>query len=208
MASTKTSTPTIPRNGFSLLEMLVVVALIALVTLFALPSITSYFRVSLGTASRELAGTIKEAYNSAVITGRVHRIVYDLTKHQYWVESGPPTLLLDSEASAERERRRKRFALEKDEPPPSPFKLERAVTRKKAELPTGVTFEDVVTQKTKEPITAGLAYTHVFPHGLTERTLIHIQDTSKHHNTLVISPLVGKTDLYERYATDAELNPK
>ena len=208
MALTKTSAPTIRADGFSLIEMLVTVGLISLITLFALPSITSFFRVSIGSASRELAGTIKEAYNSAVVTGRVHRLAIDIGKGQYWVESGPPSLLLDNEESLEREKRRKKFSTEisKEEAPASPFKIEKSVTRKKVSLPMGVSFEDVLTQKSKNPASEGVVHAHFFPHGLTERTVIHLQDTSNHKNTLVISPLVGKTDVYERYTTEAEIN--
>ena len=44
-----------------------------------------------------------------------------------------------------------------------------------------------------------LAYTHFFPHGLTEQTIIHLTDTSGHKASLIISPLIGNTDVYDRY---------
>lgn len=194
-------------RGFSLIEMLVVIALIALITVFAMPSVSSYFQVSLSTASREMAAVVKEAYNSAVITGKVHRLVYDMKTNEYWVESGPPTVLLDTKETKEKEERRLKFSTKIGEAaaPPSPFKIEKSVTRKKTPLPRGVVFEDVITEQSPEPQTEGKAYTHFFPHGLTEETIIHLTDQSKHHVSLVISPLVGKTDLYERYATAAEI---
>lgn len=198
------------RGGFSLIEMLVVVALIALVTTFALPSVTSYFQVSLTTATREIAGTVKETFNSTVVTGKVHRLVYDIRKSQYWVESGPANTLLDTQETREKEERRKKFASlsEQEKEPPSAFHLEKTVTRKKVSLPRGVTFEDIFTQQGTEPITDGTVYTHFFPHGVTEETVIHLTDQSKHRVSLVISPLIGQTDLYEKYVTAKEVFSK
>ncbi len=192
-------------GGFSLIELIVTVAIITLITVFALPSISSYFQVSLASSSREIAAIVKETYNSAVITGKVHRIVYDLKKQEYWVESGPATMLLDTKETKEKEERRKRFAPLGAEPPPSPFKLERSITRKKIELPRGASFEDVQTEQSAEPITEGLAYTHFFPHGIVEQTVIHLKDESKHRNSLVISAIGGQTDVYERYASAQEI---
>jgi prepilin-type N-terminal cleavage/methylation domain-containing protein len=192
-------------KGFSLIEVLVVMAIVALISIMAMPSISSYFQVSLNSATRDIASTVKEAYNSAVVRGNVYRLVYDIGKAQYWVESGPPNVLLDTKESLEKEERRKRFARLSEAPPPSAFNLDKGVTRKKLSLPRGVDFEDIVTEQKHEPITEGMAYTHIFPHGLTERTIIHLKDTSKHHISLVISPLIGRTDLYERYVTAAEL---
>ncbi len=201
MVTSRTSTRS---NGFSLIEMLIVIALMAVIALVAAPSISSVLRVSLNSATRELASVIKEAYNSAVVTGKVHRVVYDLRKQQYWVERGPATLLLDTTESKEREERRKRFAKPDDKPPPSVFALDKTVTRSKKDLPRGVTYEDILTQQYPEPVTEGVVYTHIFPHGLAEQTIIHLTDVGKKRISLVITPLVGKTDLYEGYITAEE----
>src|SRR4051794_31819910 len=114
-------------QGFSLIELLVVIALIGLISVIALPSMSSYFRVSLNSATREIASTVKEAYNSAVIKGETYRIVYDIKKAEYWVESGPRNALLDTEQSREKEDRRKRFAKASDAPPPSAFKMDKLI---------------------------------------------------------------------------------
>jgi prepilin-type N-terminal cleavage/methylation domain-containing protein len=207
-AAARARGPSGDSRGFTLIELLVVVVLIALISLFAIPSISSYFQVSLNSAARDLATTIKEAYNSTVVTGRVYRVVYDLKEGKYWVESGPPTMLLDTAESREKEERKRRYSMSTDKPAANPFSLDRTITRDKIALPRGVTFEDVVTQQSPDPITEGAAYTHFFPHGLTEQTIIHLRDTSSHRHSLVISPVVGRTDLYQRYVTSKEIFDK
>ncbi len=195
-------------KGFTLIELLVVVALIGLVSLFALPSVGNFFKLSLNTTTRELASLVKETYNSTAMTGKVHRLAYDINEGTYWVESGPNTVLLDTTDSHEKEERRKRFSKTSEQAPPSEFSLEKSITRKKLTLPRGVAFEDVITEQSKDPITRGLVYTHFFPHGLTEQTIIHIKDNSGHQITLAIAPLIGRTQLFERYVKREEVYAK
>jgi prepilin-type N-terminal cleavage/methylation domain-containing protein len=192
-------------GGFTLIEMMVVLALIALIAAFAVPGISSYFKVSLNSAARELASTIKETYNSSAMSGRVYRVVYDMKENSYWCESGPQTFLLDTNESREREERRKRFAKTTDaKPAAAKFSIDKTVTRKKITLPRGVVFEDIITEQSPEPITGETTYTHFFPHGMTEQTIIHLKDSSDHHATLVISPIVGRTRLIDRYVNKDE----
>jgi prepilin-type N-terminal cleavage/methylation domain-containing protein len=192
-------------DGFTLIEVLIVVFIIALVSVLILPSVTSYFQLSLSATGREMSSTIKEAYNSSVITGRVYRMVYDFKAESYWVESAPAGVLLDTKESKEKEERRKRYASINEAPPPSAFSMDKLITRNKVSLPTGVVFEDIITQQSKDPITEGLAYTHFFPHGPTEQTIIHIKDNSNHKASLVITALIGHTDLYERNVSASDI---
>ena len=205
MDAAETRTRTLD-EGFTLVELLVVIALIGLVTLVSLPTVSSMFQVSLGSASRELATTIKEAYNSAMITGKVHRVAYDLKEHEYWVESGPTGSLIDTEATREKKERRNKFRLSLGDGPKeqSPFSLDKSVTRRKKPLPRGVEFEDVLTEQDKAPITTGTVYTHIFPSGITERTLLHLKDTQKHQLTLVIETITGKTRMLNGHLSEKE----
>jgi prepilin-type N-terminal cleavage/methylation domain-containing protein len=190
------------KSGFTLIELMVVVALIALISVIALPSINSYFQFSLNSATRELASTIREAYDATLMTGKLHRIVYDLKDGQYWVEVGPNTAVLETKESREREERRLRLHFGKAPETKSAFMLDASVTKKKKSLPRGVTFEDVVTEQDDQPQTketTAHAYTHFFPNGLTEQTIIHLLDNSKHHTSLCITPLLGRTDVYDNY---------
>lgn len=206
MVSTRTFPPTTSDKGFTLIELIVVIAIIAVIGAFAIPSISSYFRMSVRTVSREMASVVKEAYNSTMITGRVHRLAYDLEAQSFWVESGPPGFLLDTEESLEKEERRKRWAkLNSGEKPKSKFSMDRSITRSKITLPRGVAFEDIYTEREEDPVTEGMAYTHFFPHGVTEQTIIHLIDSNQHKTSLVISALTGKTRVMEEYVSAKEI---
>lgn len=174
--------------GFTLIELLVVVSIIGFMALVAFPSVSNFFRISIGSATRSIATTIREAYNATVITGKIHRIVFDLKTQEYWAESGPTSLLLDTESSQEKEERRKRFAKpgSGESPPESPFSIDKTISRKKTPLPRGVVMTEVITEKSKDPITEGQAMSHFFPHGISERTIIHLKDNQAHEVTLVI----------------------
>ncbi len=186
-------------KGFTLIEIMVVLFIIALIVAMTAPSISNYFQVSISSAGREMSSIIKETYNSTMVTGRVHRIAYDFKEGKYWAESGPSDVLLDTKESRDRSERKKRFTKDTGSKSGPSFQLEKSITRKKMGLPIGVGFEDILTQLGTEAITEGVAYTHFFPHGMIEQTIIHLKDTSKHQFSLVILPVSGKTDLYERY---------
>jgi prepilin-type N-terminal cleavage/methylation domain-containing protein len=190
--------------GFTLVELLVVVALIGLLGVFALPSVGNFFKVTLSSANRELASTIKETYNATAMVKRVHRLVFDLKENTYWVESGPEDLQVATEASREVDERKKRFRREENGNAPPPFVLETNITRSKISLPQGVEFDGIFTEYTSEEITEGTAYTHFFPHGVTEQTVIHLKDSSNHFATLVVQPLTGRVRLFERKVPSKE----
>lgn len=203
-------------QGFSLVELMVVVALMALIGTMAIPSVSNVFKISLGSTTRDIATTVRYTYNAAMMTKKVHRLVYDLKTHQYWVEVGPQNMLMDTEETRAKAERASKFAskldeeaLKKKKAAESGFTLATYVTRKKNDLPRGVEFEDVKTEQAKEPFKEGTVYTHFFPHGIIEQTVIHLKDTSNHHSTLVIAPTVGRTRVVERFipAEEALLNP-
>jgi hypothetical protein len=193
-------------KGFSLIEVLVVLGIIVLMMTVALPTVSSYFQVSINSAARDLASRIKEAYNSAVITGRVYRIAYDIKENTYWVESGPPQVLLNTKDSAEKEERRSKFqSLLSPKTHPEQFSMDKTITRKRVGLPRGVSYEGILGPLNKEALTEGTAYSHFFPSGLSEQTVIYLKDTSNHQASLVITSLLGTTDLYSRHVEGAEI---
>jgi prepilin-type N-terminal cleavage/methylation domain-containing protein len=194
--------------GFSLIELMIVIGILGLVGLIAIPSISNTFRFSVQSTGRELATLIKDAGNSAQITGKVHRVVYDLKNQQYWVESTNETTLLKSDESIEQEKKKSRgfFAKEDEEEKKKNggFRQDSLLTKKKRTLAVGVSFKDVVTEQSETPITEGLAYTHIFPQGLTEKTMVHLKDSGDNEVTLIVSNLLGRCSVEGRYIDPKE----
>jgi prepilin-type N-terminal cleavage/methylation domain-containing protein len=184
------------QKGFSLIEILIVITLIALVVIIAMPNVSSFFQVSLGAATRDLAVISKETFHTSLITGRVFRIVYDLKKSEYWVESTLSATLLDTKESRERLEKRKKVVAEATG---AAFSMDGNISKKKRRLPTGVFFEDVVTDKDSKPQKEGVVMQHFFPYSLAEQVIVHLKDSANHRATLVISPTNGNTDFYAYY---------
>jgi len=186
--------------GFSLIELLIVVGIIGLVVVIAIPSITNTFRFSVQSSAREIATLIKEATNSSQITGKMYRVAYDIKNDQYWAESSNEQTLLKSEESVAIEKERSHiFDKEDDKKKKGGFNQDAMLTKKKRTLPIGVKFKDVYTEQSEEPITEGIAYTHIFPQGQTEKSLIHLVDNGKDEISLIVSNLLGRCSVEGRF---------
>ena len=181
------------RSAFTLIEMLLVIGLMAFIFAIMIPGVNVSIRVAIQNSGRELASTIRAAYDEAVLKGRVFRVVFDLEKQQYWVEQGPQSLSLQTDEQKDESLHPKRTEDERKARKRPVFGLARDVTRDKRSLPAGVKFADVTTPQTKGPATAGMAVAHIFPHGFMEKLIIHLKDTSDHTMTLIADPVSGKT---------------
>lgn len=73
--------------GTTLIEIIVVLALAALMMAVAIPSLATVLGVDQRKASRELAATMRWAYEEATIRNQSMRIAYDLDHGTYWVEA-------------------------------------------------------------------------------------------------------------------------
>jgi type II secretion system protein H len=191
--------------GFSLIELLIVVAILGLVAVVAVPSITNTLRFSVQSSAREIATLIKEASNAAQITGKIYRVVYDIKNDQFWAESSNEQTLLKSEESEAIEKDRSKIFDKPEDKKKSGFNQDPILTKKKRTLPIGVKFKDIYTEQSEEPITEGLAYTHIFPQGMTEKSLVHIEDNGKNQISLIVSNLLGRCAVEGRFIEAKEI---
>jgi prepilin-type N-terminal cleavage/methylation domain-containing protein len=76
-----------PQQGLTLIEVVVVLALVGVLLLAAVPSVRAIAGVDLRSASRELAASLRYVYDEASVRNIVMRIAYDLDNRTWWVEA-------------------------------------------------------------------------------------------------------------------------
>ena len=74
------------QRGFSLIEVIIVVALIAFVYTVALPEFSYRSGTEIATKLNTLASDFRNAYDQSVLTGKTYRFVFVLSSGEYWLE--------------------------------------------------------------------------------------------------------------------------
>ena len=90
--------------GFTLLELLVAVGLMALLSAIFMPRLGGVFRFEIRSASRSLAAELEYAAQRAIATGQLHHWVLDLDRQSFRLErlrDTPPPLPADLPTHAE-----------------------------------------------------------------------------------------------------------
>ncbi len=76
-------------QGFTLIEIILVLALIGAIAGVVIPNLTLTVDSQMSSALRNLTGQVRSAYDDAIFTGRLHRMVFDMKTGEYWVEQAP-----------------------------------------------------------------------------------------------------------------------
>lgn len=86
------------QRGFSLIEVIIVVALIAFVYTVALPEFSYRSGTEVSSKLNTLASDFRNAYDQAVLTGKPYRFVFVFASGEYWLEeSDREEILLGSD---------------------------------------------------------------------------------------------------------------
>ncbi len=72
-------------DGFTLVETLVVISILALLLSITYPNLRALYRTDLDRAAMMLASTIQHLHSEAVSKNRFHRLNFDLERGEYWV---------------------------------------------------------------------------------------------------------------------------
>lgn len=100
--------------GFTLLEVLVVLGLLALMVGTAVRGIRSLNRSDIKNASAHLAGAMRYLFDRASTTGKVHRLVFDFEQGKYWAEVSDDRYLLPRDRETEESRAREWERIQKE----------------------------------------------------------------------------------------------
>lgn len=177
------------RQGFTLIEILVAITIIALITALAIPGFNYAFRTSTESFARQMAAVFREAKDRALLTRQLVRIKIDLTKQAYWVEAAGGNYILPSE---EEIKRQKEDLFKKDEEQEeSAFAMVKEITRDKKTVPYGMKINKVQSPRYKEALTEGEAEIYYFPSGISDAAVVELEDSEKVKRSLSVNPVTG-----------------
>ena len=103
-------------DGFTLIEIVVVIAILALVMGLGTRGFRALTKSDLRASSAHLSGAIRYLFDRASATGKVHRLVIDIGEGKYWAEVSDDRFYVPHEAETEADlRRREEKEAEQDE---------------------------------------------------------------------------------------------
>src|SRR5215470_4116404 len=82
------------RRGFTLIEIMVVLAIVALFMTGVIVSARSLVKTDLRSASSQMASGIRYLFDRARSTGKYYRLVIDLDAGRYWAEVSDDSFLM------------------------------------------------------------------------------------------------------------------
>ena len=173
-------------RGFTLIELIVVVAVMAVITTAVVTGVGNVRGASVQSETGKIGVAVRYLYNLSVLSGKVHRLVFDLDKRMYWGEeqtSDDPCqqFLLPGEGDEEAAKKPKKKARKGSKAEEEPPKLDGGFTETKSKLlakytmDAGISIAGVMTSHQNEPLKKGTAYLYFFPNGTTENALIWVK---------------------------------
>jgi prepilin-type N-terminal cleavage/methylation domain-containing protein len=183
-------------RGFTLIEILLVLAIIVLVLSFGIPVVSRITGQNISTSARKFTALVRGLRSDAILFNTVYRLSLDLEKNSYLVESEKNNDLL-SESSLLSKKRDPKKRLN-SEPEDTAFTTAEKYSKEPKKLPLGVVFNGVLKEK-EGFVNEGIAYIYFFPNGLNEKAIIYLnsQKTNQGGYSILIHPTAGKVDFFK-----------
>ena len=190
-------------EGFTLIELMVVVAVVTVMAMAAVPAVNSLTGANARAAAGELAGAMRWLFDTAALRHETCRLALDLDKATWWPECAARR---DQAAGAGAPAP---YSPEEDEALAERFPDERSADArrllarsrfgefadrqvKRRELPGNAGFVEVWAQHLSEPAAKGMAYVYFYPQGQAETARVTIADAG-HVYSVVLQPLTGRS---------------
>lgn len=211
-ASGPSARRSVPRErGVTLIEILVTLAIIAVMAGGAMVGLGALSSARLRESSTQVSGAIKLAYNHANATSRPTRLVFDFEQKTIAIEESEGRMLVQSgdrtggaAAATELERalqQESEAILEGPRAPRPDFRpvekilgFEHGDGASVKRLREGISFRLIEVAHDEAPIVEGRAYLYFWPGGMTQNAAVQItKDGADDIVTILVSPLTGKT---------------
>jgi general secretion pathway protein H len=157
-------------SGFTLIELTIVVLLLGLFSALVIPRLPGVGADGLKSSARRIAGTVKYFFNEAALSGRPHRLEYNLDEGTFRVRR----LEADGEL------------------------VELSGTGREQRLKGRVRFKDIAIPG-RGSFSQGEVATEIQPVGWVEETVVHLEEEDGRTLTLRIMPYTGTTEVFDGY---------
>jgi len=175
------------RNGFTFIELTVVLVIIATVLLIAVPNLLAWVNASdLGAASRRLAGTIRYVRNQAARRQTSFFLALDLEEHTYRVETRRDPDEVEHAT----------ITIERQDPDDDYFKPYEDGFIQRQELPKRIVFDRVVFDDFTEE-RYGTARIEFRPDGTSQTVAIYLKNTGDLQATVTLNGDTGRVEMYD-----------
>ena len=154
--------------GFTLIEIGLVLLIISIVVALVVPRFRDQSHVELISQARKLATTFRFLQQEAILNGRVYRLNFDLDQQRYFVTSAEDGEELGA------------------------FTRESGVLARDVALPSGLQIADVDVPLVTGKLYEGVAFTHFYPDGYVDSTVVHLGNGMEEYTLYVPQPLTGR----------------
>ncbi|MBI2336864.1 MAG: prepilin-type N-terminal cleavage/methylation domain-containing protein [Deltaproteobacteria bacterium] len=203
-----------PNNqGLTLIEIMVVIALVATIMALGVTVITDVSDSDLKEASSRLSGTLKYVFNEAAIQKKYYRIVIDLDSQQYYAEARTSPFLIsinqEVKAPTKKPEEKPEATSEPEElmqqPEGDDFAKVEEYLIEPQQLSDPVKIVDVFVGHLAQKATTGKVEIYFFPHGWTEPTVINLTNGEEdNYYSIIVNPATGKAEIKNEY-TEANI---
>jgi prepilin-type N-terminal cleavage/methylation domain-containing protein len=196
-------------RGFTLLELLIVVIIMVVTVSTVMPRAQGP-EGRLKASVRRFNVLTRELHDKARLQNATYRIVIDLKDgkdQKYWIERSFRPVTVPSLEQIEKNAKKtdeERAKIRQE----SGFDIDKKFFKEPESLPNGLRFEKIERPNEKETSTEGLTAIYFFPQGAAEEAIIHLVAGEKLHWSLVIQPLLGKADIFDKPIGFSELKVK
>ena len=184
------------REGFTLVELMMVLAVVALLSAAVVPTVKTVTGANARQAAGELSGAARYLFDTAALRHETCRLVLDLDERSWWAECTKDRVYQAREAVSPADAAREDEALAERFPDERDAEKRRLLGKakwgafqdrlaKKRGLPGSAGFVNVWAEHLREPATKGKAFVYFYPQGRAEEARIPVADGDNVYSVVV-----------------------